>query len=123
MDRLHGVGASRDEGLDVGSGSDIKKKDFRHTFLYEMDFRGSGKPGAMRQYTGTERNYRIMLDSSENPYTTALDTTARWTRSRRLGFIGVSGEKLGLPQFPDGPFQPPMPLNCAETISKPQPEP
>ena len=31
-------------------------------------------------------------------------------------FIGVSGEKLGLPQFPDGPFQPPMALNCAETI-------
>ena len=32
------------------------------------------------------------------------------------GFIGVSGERLGLPQFPDGPFLPPMALNCAETI-------
>jgi choline dehydrogenase-like flavoprotein len=31
-------------------------------------------------------------------------------------FIGVSGERLGLPQFPDGPFLPPMALNCAETI-------
>jgi len=30
-------------------------------------------------------------------------------------FIGVSGERLGLPQFPDGPFLPPMALNCAET--------
>ena len=30
--------------------------------------------------------------------------------------IGVSGAKLGLPQFPDGPFLPPMALNCAETI-------
>ena len=29
-------------------------------------------------------------------------------------FIGVSGEKLGLPQLPDGEFQPPMELNAAE---------
>jgi choline dehydrogenase-like flavoprotein len=31
-------------------------------------------------------------------------------------FIGVSAAALNLPQFPDGVFQPPMPLNCAETI-------
>ncbi len=31
-------------------------------------------------------------------------------------FIGVSASREGLPQFPDGVFQPPMPLNCAETI-------
>ena len=29
-------------------------------------------------------------------------------------FIGVSGEKLGLPHLPDGEFQSPMALNCAE---------
>ncbi|MCB0474080.1 MAG: GMC family oxidoreductase [Flavobacteriaceae bacterium] len=29
-------------------------------------------------------------------------------------YIGVSGEKLGLPQLPDGKFGPPMELNCAE---------
>jgi choline dehydrogenase-like flavoprotein len=29
-------------------------------------------------------------------------------------FIGVSGEKLGLPQLPDGKFEPPMELNCVE---------
>ena len=29
-------------------------------------------------------------------------------------FVGVSGEKLGLPHLPDGEFQPPMPLNVAE---------
>jgi len=29
-------------------------------------------------------------------------------------FIGVSGERLGLPQLPDGEFLPPMGLNCAE---------
>ena len=31
-------------------------------------------------------------------------------------FIGVSGAREGLPQFPDGVFLPAMPLNCAETI-------
>jgi choline dehydrogenase-like flavoprotein len=31
-------------------------------------------------------------------------------------FIGVSAAAANLPQFPDGVFQPPMPLNCAETI-------
>ena len=29
-------------------------------------------------------------------------------------FIGVSGEKLGLPHLPDGEFQSPMDLNCVE---------
>lgn len=29
-------------------------------------------------------------------------------------YIGVSGEKLGLKQLPDGQFHPPMGLNCAE---------
>jgi choline dehydrogenase-like flavoprotein len=33
-------------------------------------------------------------------------------------FIGVSGAAANLPQFPDGVFQPPMALNCAETIFK-----
>lgn len=31
-------------------------------------------------------------------------------------FIGVSGARAGIPQFPDGEFLPPMPLNCAESI-------
>ena len=148
--------------LMIEAGSAVKQTDFRHLSLYEMEFRGMGRPGSMRRYTGNERNYKIMLDSEENPYTTSPETSYRWTRSRCLGgrgvhwaratdrmadyefkaasrdghgidwpinyadiepyydkvesFIGVSGEKLGLPQFPDGPFQPPMPLNCAETI-------
>jgi choline dehydrogenase-like flavoprotein len=29
-------------------------------------------------------------------------------------FAGISGNKDGLPQLPDGEFQPPMPLNCVE---------
>src|SRR5205823_4251007 len=31
-------------------------------------------------------------------------------------FIGVSAAPANLPQFPDGVFLPPMPLNCSETI-------
>jgi choline dehydrogenase-like flavoprotein len=33
-------------------------------------------------------------------------------------FIGVSGEKLGLPQLPDGEFQPPMEMNAGEKLVK-----
>lgn len=29
-------------------------------------------------------------------------------------FIGVSGQAENIPHLPDGPFQPPMPLNCVE---------
>jgi choline dehydrogenase-like flavoprotein len=137
-------------------------RDFQHKFLYELDYRGQGKPGFLRRYAGSERNYRIFIDNTENPYTTSPETNYRWGRSRCLGgrtlhwaratdrmadyefkaasldgygmnwavsyadmkpyydriesFIGVSAQKEGLPQFPDGPFLPPMPLNCAETI-------
>jgi choline dehydrogenase-like flavoprotein len=31
-------------------------------------------------------------------------------------FIGISGEKLGLPQLPDGQFLKPMELNCGEQV-------
>ena len=33
-------------------------------------------------------------------------------------FIGVSGEKLGLPQLPDGIFEPPMKMTCVENHFK-----
>ena len=137
-------------------------KDFHHKFLYELKFRGQGQPGLLRRYSGSERNYRIMIDNEENPYTTSPETSYRWGRSRCLGgrslhwarasdrmadyefkaasrdgygmdwalsyrdlkpyydrvesFIGVSGALEGYPQFPDGVFLPPMPLNCAEAI-------
>lgn len=148
--------------LMLEAGSHIEQKDFHHTFLYQMDYRGHGKPGLLRRYSGTERNYRIMIDNEENPYTTAPGTVYRWGRSRVLGgrslhwarasdrmadyefkaasrdgygmdwaisyadikpyydrvesFIGVNAALEGFPQFPDGIFQPPIPLNCAETI-------
>ncbi len=70
--------------LEAGSNV-VPAKDFHHRFLYEIEFRGQGQPGMLRRYTGSERNYRIMLDSTENPYTTAPDTSYRWTRSRCLG--------------------------------------
>ena len=53
--------------LEAG-GNIVPAQDFHHIFLYEMEFRGMGRPGAMRRYSGTERNYRIMLDTEENPY-------------------------------------------------------
>ncbi len=147
--------------LEAGSPID-PAKDFHHTFLYQLEYRGQGKPGFLRKYSGSERNYRIMIDNQENPYTTSPDTVYHWGRSRCLGgrtlhwarasdrmadyefraasrdgygmdwavsyadmkpyydrvesFIGVSAACENLPQFPDGVFLPPMPLNCAETI-------
>ena len=70
--------------LEAGSPVD-QTRDFKHIFLYELDYRGRGKPGLFRKYSGSERNYRIMIDNSENPYTTATDTVYRWGRSRVLG--------------------------------------
>jgi choline dehydrogenase-like flavoprotein len=72
--------------LMLEAGSNINAaKEFHHTFLYQMDYRGRGKPGLLRRYTGSEQNYRIMIDSEENPYTTGPDTVYRWGRSRCLG--------------------------------------
>lgn len=72
--------------LMIEAGSKIvPARDFHHRFLYEMEFRGQGRPGSLRRYTGSERNYRIMLDRTENPYTTAPGTNYQWTRSRCLG--------------------------------------
>ena len=148
--------------LMLEAGSPVDPRDFRHTFLYELDYRGQGRPGLMRRYQGNERNYRLFIDNEENPYTTSPETVYRWGRSRCLGgrtvhwaratdrmadyefkaasldgygmnwavsyadmkpyydriesFIGVSAAKEGFEQFPDGPFLPPMPLNCAESI-------
>ena len=60
-------------------------KEFHHTFLYQLDYRCQGKPGFLRRYHGSERNYRIMIDGGENPYTTSPETVYRWGRSRCLG--------------------------------------
>ncbi|HLH02271.1 MAG TPA: GMC family oxidoreductase [Bryobacteraceae bacterium] len=70
--------------LEAGSSID-PLKEFHHTFLYEMPFRGQGRPGFLRRYSSSERNYRIMLDLAENPYTTDPETHYRWSRSRCLG--------------------------------------
>ncbi len=71
--------------LMLEAGSPIETRDFKHIFLYQLDYRGRGKPGLFRKYSGSERNYRIMIDNSENPYTTPTDTVYRWGRSRVLG--------------------------------------
>lgn len=70
--------------LEAGSPVD-EARDFHHTYLYDLKFRGRGEPGLLRRYSGSERNYRIMLDNEENPYTTAPGTVYRWSRSRCLG--------------------------------------
>lgn len=70
--------------LEAGSAID-SAKEFHHTFLYQMPFRGQGKPGLLRRYSGSERNYRIMIDNEENPYTTSPETVYKWGRSRCLG--------------------------------------
>ncbi len=70
--------------LEAGSSVD-PAKDFHHTYLYELKFRGQGRPGLLKRYSGSERNYRIMIDNEENPYTTAPDTHYAWGRSRVLG--------------------------------------
>jgi choline dehydrogenase-like flavoprotein len=31
-------------------------------------------------------------------------------------FVGIAGSREGMPQLPDGEFQPAMPLNCAESV-------
>src|SRR4051795_4528022 len=71
--------------LMLEAGSAVDPRDFHHTFLYQLKFRGRGAPGLLRRYSGSERNYRIMLDNRENPYTTAPDTSYQWGRSRCLG--------------------------------------
>lgn len=72
--------------LMLEAGSPVNpSKDFHHIFLYELDYRGRGKPGLLRRYSGSERNYRIMIDNRENPYTTSTGTVYRWARSRVLG--------------------------------------
>ncbi len=149
--------------IEAGSTVD-PAKEFHHRFPYELPYHGMGQPGLLRKRYpfSTESNYRIMIDASENPYTTPEDKPFHWLRSRVLGgrtlhwarvsdrmsdfdfhaasrdgygddwplsyadvapyysrverFIGVSAAAEGLPQFPDGEFLPPMPLNCAETI-------
>jgi len=70
--------------LEAGSPID-PARDFRHICSYQLDYRGLGKPGLFRKYSGSERNYRIMIDNAENPYTTSPDTVYRWSRARVLG--------------------------------------
>jgi choline dehydrogenase-like flavoprotein len=72
--------------LEAGSHIDTYKE-FKHSWPYEMQFRGAGQPGFLRKYFkgSTEYNYRIMIDDRENPYTTAPDKPFDWRRSRVLG--------------------------------------
>ncbi|MBX2846300.1 MAG: GMC family oxidoreductase [Saprospiraceae bacterium] len=48
------------------------------------------------------------------PWPVSYDEIAPWYDYAE-SFAGISGEKLGLPQLPDGKFLKPMELNCVET--------
>jgi len=52
-------------------------------------------------------------DGHGTPWPIGYDEVAPWYDYVET-FAGISGEKLGLAQLPDGKFLPQMPLNCAE---------
>ena len=82
----NGTYAGWHAGLMLEAGPRVEPAEqFRHRFPYELDYRGRGKPGLLRRYAGSERNYRIMIDNTENPYTTSPETVYLWGRSRCLG--------------------------------------
>jgi len=71
--------------LEAGAGI-TPSKDFGHKYLYQLDYRGQGKPGyLLTRYQGSEKNYPIMIDIQENPYTIAAGKPFEWNRSRILG--------------------------------------
>ena len=82
---VYGAGASRNEGIDAGSGEPYPANGLSSHISLPTQVPRSRSPGLLRRYSGSERNYRIMLDNQENPYTTAPDTSYQWGRSRCLG--------------------------------------
>src|SRR3954468_6511926 len=60
-------------------------QEFRHKFLYQMDYRGRGEPGLGRRYAGAKGKYPSMIYNPENPITTSPETVYSWGRSRVLG--------------------------------------
>ena len=49
--------------------------------------------------------------------TTGRSATRTWPRTTTSSrdYVGITGHAEGVPELPDGKFQPPMPLTCAET--------
>ncbi|MCL6266841.1 GMC oxidoreductase [Flagellimonas myxillae] len=68
----------------------------RHSYRWsEMDFEANKKDGHGVDWPVRYKDIAPWYDKVES-------------------YIGVTGEKLGLPQLPDGQFEPMMPLNCVE---------
>lgn len=63
--------------------------------LSEMDFEANAKEGIAVDWPIRYKDIAPYYDHAEK-------------------FIGVNGSKEGLPQLPDGQFQPPMEMNCVE---------
>jgi len=72
--------------LEAGSRID-PVKDFKHVFLYQMEYRGQFKPGSPRRYSGANATTSIMLDNTEESVirlrlaqcTTDAFAMPRWT--------------------------------------------
>jgi choline dehydrogenase-like flavoprotein len=100
--------------------------DKEHPFVEKQPF------GWMRGYhvggksiTWGKQSYRLSpMDFEANekegiatPWPVKYDEIAPWY-SKVEKFIGVSGAMDGLPQLPDGEFQPAMDMNCVEKATK-----
>ncbi|MBV6441599.1 MAG: Fructose dehydrogenase large subunit [Saprospiraceae bacterium] len=101
-------------------------KDTEHPYIEHKRFdwmRGYQKGG--RSITWGKQSYRLSpMDFEANakegigtPWPVSYDDIAPWY-SYAERFAGISGSKEGLPQLPDGDFQPPMALNAVELEAK-----
>ena len=106
------------------------KQDIKHFFVNDLDhpyqetkrfdwIRGYHVGG--RSITWGRQSYRWSdIDFEANKKDgIAIDWPVRYKDiapwyDKVESYIGVSGQKLGLKQLPDGKFQPPMELNCVE---------
>ena len=109
--------------LEAGAGI-TPSKDFGHKYLYQLDYRGQGKPGyLLTHYQGSEKNYPIMIDIQENPYTTAAGKPFEWNRSRILGrthpALGPSHRPHGRVRIQSG-FARRLRRGLADRVRRPQ---
>ncbi len=98
----------------------VKDKECPYTEVKRFDwYRGYHVGG--RSLTWGRQSYRLSpMDFEANAkegiavdWPIRYDDIAPWY-THVEGFAGISGNKDGLPQLPDGNFLPPMPLNCVE---------
>src|SRR5881392_1737553 len=78
----------------------------------------ASKSRSLQRYTWSDLDFEANLrDGHGVDWPIRYADVAPWY-SYVERFIGVSGERLGLPQLPDGEFQPPMEMNAGERFFK-----